>query len=301
MDIDALRSFIAFVDTGSFTRAAKQICRTQSAISMQMKKLEQEANQRLFIKKGRNLSLTTEGQVLVSYARRILALHDDVLTEFATVKNNRPLIIGCPDDYVVSVLPTIIQLIQDKTPNQKFRIHCDNTVKLRIMLDNGEIDLAIITRAPESQEGYLLQPDKAVWVYYGHKELLTRPTLPLILFEEDCKVHSAAVDGLDKINRKYSIVCISPSATAIKAIIKNGTGIGAMVASTVPDDFTIINDPSLPPLAAIDIVLAVTSTPHPHYTATEVAQLSALYRRGIHASNKIKIDKLEKATLNCIF
>ena len=96
MDIDALRSFIAFVDTGSFTRAAKQTFRTQSAISMQMKKLEEETGHSLFIKEGRNLSLTDQGQELVSYARRLIALHDEAIGHFSltqaqkTIKNRMP-------------------------------------------------------------------------------------------------------------------------------------------------------------------------------------------------------------------
>ncbi len=277
MDIDSLRSFIAFVDTGSFTRAAKQTFRSQSAISMQMKKLEQDADKKLFIKKGRNLSLTPEGRTLVGYARRILSLHDEVLGKLAAPKSNRPLIIGCPDDYVESVLPRVLELILTHNPNQTFLLHCENTVKLRTMLDQGDVDLAIFTRAPENEEGYLLRHDKAVWFHNGDDSLLANRVLPLVLFEEDCKIRCAAIDSLEKMNRDYLVVCTSPSATAIKALIKNGMGIGAIIASTLEKEFTIINDAALPSLPAVDIVLAVAPIPHPLFGASEAAQISAKF------------------------
>jgi len=279
MDIDALRSFIAFVDTGSFTRAAKQTFRTQSAISMQMKKLEEETGQTLFEKTGRTLALSQDGQTLVSYARRILALHDEVLGELKEKDTHPPLIIGCPDDYAESILPDIVALLRELHPNQSIRIHCDCSTQLRLLLDKGDIHLAILTRAPEKEEGYLLRHDSGVWVHGGFPELVNNPVLPLILYEADCKFHSTAIDGLEKQNRDYRLICSSSSATAIKSLLRKGMGISAMARSSVNQDLVIAEHPDLPPLPAVDIVLAITPTPHPLFGAAKVAKVCAQYSK----------------------
>jgi len=275
MDIDALRSFIAFVDTGSFTRAAKQTFRTQSAISMQMKRLEEDTGHSLFVKEGRNLGLTEQGQQLVSYARRLVSLHDEALGHFSAHLQHPPLTIGCPDDYAESVLPSIVELIREVLPTQSLHIICECSTQLRLMLDQGKVDLAILTRAPDAEEGYLLKHDTGVWVK-GAKvgELETATPLSLVLYEPDCKFHSAAIDGLEKQGRDYKIMCNSSSATAIKSLLRKGQGISAMALSSVSYGLEIIERSSLPALPSVDIVLAVAPVPHPLFGSHLAASLS---------------------------
>ncbi|MBD5770815.1 LysR family transcriptional regulator [Marinomonas colpomeniae] len=286
MDTDALRSFIAFVDTGSFTRAAKQTFRTQSAISMQMKRLEEETGHALFVKEGRNLGLTEQGQQLVSYARRLVSLHDEALGHFSAHLQHPPLTIGCPDDYAESVLPSIIELIRDALPTQSLRIVCDCSTQLRLMLDQGKVDLAILTRAPDAEEGYLLKHDSGVWVKGAEALLEDKENkqktekvedanpLSLVLYEPDCKFHSAAIDGLEKQGRDYQIMCSSSSATAIKSLLRKGQGISAMALSSVSYGLDIIKESRLPALPSVDIVLAVAPIPHPSFGSHLAARLS---------------------------
>lgn len=274
MDIDALRSFIAYVDTGSFTRAAKQTFRSQSAISMQMKKLEDDTGQPLFTKDGRNVALTERGQELVSYARRILSLHDEALSHFKHTAHHRPLVLGCPDDYAESILPVVTELIREQLPNQAFKILCDCSTQLRLMLDQGKIDLAILTRAPDAEEGYLLKHDRGVWVCGKAVDLIHRTPLPLILYEPDCKFHSSAIDGLEKLERPYTLVASSSSATAIKSLLRQGIGVSAMALSSVPEGFHVVKEPHWPALPAVDIVLSVAPVPHPAFGVHLAAKIS---------------------------
>ncbi|EAR61739.1 LysR family transcriptional regulator [Neptuniibacter caesariensis] len=274
MDIDALRSFIAFVDTGSFTRAAKQTFRTQSAISMQMKKLEEETGHTLFVKEGRNLSLSEQGQQLVSYARRIIALHDEAIGNFSQSHNHPPLVIGCPDDYAESILPLLSNLIREALPEQNLRICCDSSSKLRLMLDAGDVHAAILTRAPEAEEGYLLKHDTGVWVHGGFPELAHLKPVPLVLYEPDCKFHSTAIDGMEKQGLNYRLACSSSSATAIKSLVKQGLGISAMATSSVTEGLEVIDDVELPALPSVDIVLATAPVPHPMFGSALAASLS---------------------------
>lgn len=283
MDIEALRSFIAFVDTGSFTRAAKQTFRTQSAISMQMKKLEEDAGETLFQKNGRYLVLTEQGRLLVSYARRILAMHDEVLGALASHRQHQPIRIGCPDDYAQSILPQFVTLLMKSLPQSSIRIQCDCSTQLRLMLDNGEIDLAILTRSPEKEEGYLLKHDKGVWVHGGFPELIEADELPLVMYEADCKFHSTAIDGLEKQSRRYRLLCATSSATAIKSLLKEGIGISAMARSSVSEGLHKIDEKAqLPALPAVDIVLAVAPIPHPLIGVSMVADLCAKFREINH-------------------
>ena len=277
MDIDALRSFVAFVDTGSFTRAAMQTYRSQSAISMQMKKLEEETGQALFSKSGRNVALTERGQELVSYARRILSLHDEAISHFKHSVQHRPLIVGCPDDYAESVLPDVVALIRQKLPQQTIKVVCDCSTQLRLMMDQGKVDVAILTRAPDAEEGYLLKHDKGVWVHGGQDMNVT--PLPLVLYEPDCKFHSAAIDGMEKQARAYTLMASSSSATAIKSILKRGIGISAMAISSVSAGLTILQDHTLPPLPAVDIVLSVAPVPHPAFGAHLAAIISTTFQQ----------------------
>lgn len=278
MDIDALRTFIAFVDTGSFTRAARQVCRTQSAISMQMKKLEEDAGDSLFAREGRNLVLTAKGRLMASYARRIINLHDKALSELSCQDTAAPLVLGCPDDYAESVLPELISMLRAIQPGLTFVLRCDTSGALRRMLDAGELHLAVLTRAPEGEEGYLLKNDQGVWVHGGYPQLVHAPVLPLVLFDRDCKFHSSAIDGLEKQGRAYEIVATSYSATAIKGMLRQGVGISVLATASLTPDLTVLDAPELPPLAAADLVMALGAEPHPQVGAVRVAQLSKAWQ-----------------------
>jgi len=279
LDIEALRSFIAFVDTGSFTRAAKQTFRTQGAISMQMKKLEEEAGQQLFEKKGSNLQLTEHGRTLTSYARRILAMHDEALSQLVSTTPHPPLRIGCPDDYAQSVLPVVIEQLRALQPALNYVVRCDCSTELRRWLDSGQIDVAILTRSGERDEGYLLHHDRGVWVHGGFPELFDAPELPLVLYEADCKFHSTAIDGLEKSQRPHRLLCATSSATTICALLRKGLGISAMARSSMGAGLVEFNgDTGLPALPAADIVLQLAPTPHPLLNAAGALELSESVR-----------------------
>lgn len=284
MDIEALRSFVAFVETGSFTQAARQTFRTQSAISMQMKKLESDTGQVLFQKQGRNLRLTDQGRLLSSYARRILAMHDEALGELGSGSAHSPLRIGCPDDYAESVLPQLVVLLRKLLPQLSLRVHSDCSTELRRMLESGLIDMAILTRAPGQEEGYLLCHDSGVWVHGGYPELLERPALPLVLYEADCKFHSSAIDGMEKLQRPYELICATSSATTIKALLKKGVGISAMARSTMSKGivpvFAEVSPAKieLPALPSVDIVLQLSTSPHPLLGASMAVKLCQMFQ-----------------------
>ncbi|EGR2797978.1 LysR family transcriptional regulator [Vibrio navarrensis] len=261
MDIEALRSFLAFVETGSFTRAAKQISRTQSAFSAQMRKLEEEIGASLFIKEGRYLVLSDAGVRLTTHARNLVTQHDESLSQLQHFQDKRPLRLGCPEDYNQTVLPTLVAKLQQLQPTCSIQIYSLPSVDLRRQLDAGELDCAILTRAPDSEEGYWLTSDQGVWIASPHYQADLHTPLTLALFQTDCKYHAAAIDGLTKRGIAFHLLACCNTASAQRALVEQGLAIGAMGRLSAGNKVQILAD--MPPLPKVDIVLAVAAKPHP--------------------------------------
>jgi DNA-binding transcriptional LysR family regulator len=155
IDSELLRTFVAIADHGGFTRAAEMVNRTQSAVSMQMKRLEEDVVQRpLFIRDGRQFSLTAEGQLLLGYARRILKLHSEVMSSMRAPHMVGTVRIGTPDDYVMRFMPGILSRFAQAYPLVQVELHCEPSFQL---LQRQDLDLTIVTREPGTEIGQLLR------------------------------------------------------------------------------------------------------------------------------------------------
>lgn len=281
MDIEALRSFMAFVETGSFTRAAKQTHKIQSAVSMQMKKLEQELHKPLFDKHGRHLVLSVDGQRLALYAKQVLQLHDETVSALKSAAIETEFHLGCPDDYANSVLPRLVRLLRQSIANVNLHITCASSQKLRLMLDSGQLDAAIVTRLPESDEGYLLHLDAGVWVAAPGSQLPDQDLLPLVLFQKDCKFRAAAIDGLMKQGRRFEIVASSASASVLQGLVSQDMAVTAMARSSVIAPLTVIDSASLPALPVVALALVISSRPHSPLNADMAKHIAALYQENM--------------------
>jgi len=273
MDIESLKSFLAFVETGSFTRAAKQINRTQSAFSAQMRKLEQELNVSLFEKEGRNLVLSEAGLALRSHAEKLVGIHNEAIHQVKRYQDKHPFRLGCPEDYNDKILPIVIQTIQQAKPTCSIQVFSEPSVTLRAWLDEGKLDAAIVTRAPDSEEGYWLASDQGVWVTskkhaIGHQQ----KTLPIALYQTDCKYHAAAIDGLTKRGTEYQLLACCNTSSALRAIIKQGLAVGAMGAISTCEELEELTD--MPPLPSVDIVLLTGANGHPLLDKSCIEQLT---------------------------
>lgn len=160
IDTELLRTFVAIAEHGGFTRAAEAVNRTQSAVSMQMKRLEEDVLQRsLFERDGRQTRLTAEGQVLLGYARRILKLHGEVFNTLRRPHMVGSVRIGTPDDYVMRFLPAILSRFAEAYPLVQVEVHCDTSLNL---LARNDLDLSIVTREPGTEIGQLLRQEPFV-------------------------------------------------------------------------------------------------------------------------------------------
>ena len=264
MDSDLLRSFVSFAECGSFNRAADRVGRTPSAFSMQMKRLEETLDQKLFTREGRNVVLTNEGITFVGYARRILSLQEEARESIRGETVSRPIRIGCPDDYAEKILPVVLRAISEIHPGAQFFISVNPTIILRRMVDQGELDLSIISRSEKGEEGYFLHLETGVWVTSPHHQQHLENPLRLVLPAEDCKFHAWAIDAISKSDRPFKLVATTRQAASLLHLVRDGLGVAALAAISVSDGLQILDhQDGFPPLPAVGIALLINEAAHP--------------------------------------
>src|SRR6476660_7462003 len=164
LDIDQLRTFIAISETGSFTKAAEVVNKTQSAVSMQMKRLEERLERPIFSRDGRASKLTEDGQRLLDYARRIVKLNVETLAAFSDAELSGRVRMGVPDDYADRYLPEIMARFSRGYPEVELSVICEPSVGLLERIDANEIDLAIVTNHKKPNTSATLRRDPRPWV-----------------------------------------------------------------------------------------------------------------------------------------
>jgi DNA-binding transcriptional LysR family regulator len=266
IDSELLRTFVAIADHGGFTRAAEMVNRTQSAVSMQMKRLEEDVLQRpLFQRDGRQVSLTAEGQVLLGYARRILKLHGEVMTTLREPHMVGAVRIGTPDDYLMRFMPGILSRFAQAYPLVQVELHCEPSSGL---LQRQDLDLTIVTREPGNEIGQLLRQERIVWAEAQGFSPHEQEPLPLAMFNSQCFCRSWACNALDSIEREYRIAYTSPSLSAIMAVVSAGLAVTAQLQSLITPDQRIIGEAEgLPAMPSASIVLL--RNPHTQSPVTE--------------------------------
>ncbi|MFJ7885309.1 LysR substrate-binding domain-containing protein [Pseudomonas sp. NPDC096917] len=254
IDTDLLRTFAAIADHGGFTRAAEVVNRTQSAVSMQMKRLEEDVLQcALFKREGRSVSLTPEGVLLLGYARRILKLHSEVFSTLRKPHMVGTVRIGSPDDYVMRFLPGVLMRFAQDYPLIDVEVHCEPSAQL---LQRNDLDLTIVTRQPGNEMGQLLRHERFVWMvaqgFSPHEQM----PLPLAMFNTDCFCRTWACNALDIQQREYRVAYTSASLAAINAVVSTGLAVTAQLESLLTPDLRIIGEAeNLPTLPSASIVL----------------------------------------------
>ena len=258
LDPELLRTFVAFADTGSFTRAARLVDRTQSAVSMQMKRLEEIVGRPLFDREGRQLTLSHDGHQLVGYARRMLMLHDEALSRFASPAVSGTVRVGTPDDYAASVLPLILSRFAEAYPLVHLEVLCDTTERLTGLLENGELDMAIVTCAPSRERGTVLRREPIVWATSRQHSAHEREPLPLALFFPDCQFHTHALEVMQAEGRPHRIAYSSHSLAAIEAAVLAGLAVTAIARSALSDGMRELKvEEGFPSMPWISIALCV--------------------------------------------
>lgn len=256
LDPDLLRTFVTIVEDGNFRRAAEKVGRTQSAVSMQVQRLEEACGHRLFSRDRPAARLTPKGEALLGYARRLLSLQAEALADLSGTLAQGKVRFGMPDDYATGLLPRILTRFADDHPRIEVEITCATSPQLHDMLTANELDLAIITRTPGRPAGQRVFEEPLVWVTSRLKPVGDVSPVPVAFFQPDCMARKCATDALTEIGRPFRIAYSSPNLAALLAIVDAGLAVAAMPAGSVPKSCkTLGARDGFPPLPGLQLGL----------------------------------------------
>jgi DNA-binding transcriptional LysR family regulator len=234
LESDLMRSFLAVADHGSVTAAAERLFRTQGAVSLQIRRLEDNLGQPLFIRQARGVELTPRGEQLVPYARRVVAL----LEEAAVALREKPLVgpvrVGIPDEYSGSVLPRALAAFDERHEGLQVSVRCDHSDGQMRALEADEIDLAVIYDWSHAQDGEILCIDPTVWVTsIAHSQHLRRPVPVGLYFRSDwCR--DFAEQSLNRLSIDWRPAWTCDLAAGFRVAVTNGLAIAPLSRSTIP-------------------------------------------------------------------
>lgn len=250
LDIDQLRTFIAITETGSFTRAADVVFKTQSAVSMQMKRLEERIGKPIFERDGRASKLTEDGARLLDYARRIVKLNMEAVTAFSVAELTGRVRLGVPDDYADRYLPEILARFARSNPRAEVTVICEPSPMLVERIAGNEVDIAIITHSLSKGPAEIFRHEQLLWVASSRATVHTEDPLPLAVGRPSCDWRRAACEGLDAIGRPYRILYSSWNAAAVGAAVMAGLATAVLPESALRPGMRVLTSaegfPSLP-------------------------------------------------------
>ena len=254
LELDILRTFVAIADTGNFTTAAEAVLRTPSAVSMQIKKLEEQLNVTLFLRDARSVTLTESGEVLLPYARRMLALSNEAVGRFRMPEMKGVVRLGAPDDIGERFMPTILRRFAELYP----LIMVDTSGALRRRLAEQRLDLTLVNCAPGQvvHEGEVIHQEQLVWAGAKCGTAHLRDPLPVSIWEDGCCWRADALARLDKDKRPYRIAYLSAHTMAQRAAVIADLAVAPLPRSYLTDDMTALGAKhGLPELGSFEVRL----------------------------------------------
>ena len=254
-DLDVLRTFVTGVEYNSFAKAADRLGRSTSAVSAQLKKLEEQVGTPLLVKSGRGLMLTPMGESLLSHARRLLELNDSIFQTLHENQTAATVRIGLQEDFGEHFLSDILRQFVAVYPRVHLEVRIARNAELLALVDSGGLDLALAwDTGHTSPNATRLGETQMHWI--GARNMSANSPLPLILFDAPCVLRSAAIEALDEANIAWRIALTSPSVAGIWAAVAAGLGLTLRTRIGLPEYLAII--PDLPAVPTLGYVLHVT-------------------------------------------
>jgi DNA-binding transcriptional LysR family regulator len=234
LDSDLMRSFLAVADSGSVTAAAERLFRTQSAVSLQVKRLEESLGQPLFERQARGVVLTPRGEQLVPYARRVVTLLDEAAIALREKPLVGPVRVGIPDEYSGTILPRALAAFDERHEGVQVTVRCDHSQAQMRALEADELDLAVIYDWSYTEGGEVLCIDPTVWVTsIAHAQHLRRPLPVGVYFRSDwCKDFAEA--SLNRQGFDWRTAWQCDLAAGFRVAVTNGLAIAPLSRSTIP-------------------------------------------------------------------
>lgn len=226
IDTDILRSFVTIYESGSFSHAADRLGRTQSTISQQIKKLEDILEKTVFLRNNRSVSLTTEGEILLPYARKMIAMNDEMLGRIAMPDIQGSIRLGAPEAFTANHLTDVLVKFSQSHPSVALEIYCDLSSHLLDDFTKGDFDIILVKRDTKSKiYGNKVWREQLLWVGQEKKSYNMGDTIPLILSPTPCAYRQKMMHALDKKNIMWSTIFTSSSMSTRIAAARAGLGI----------------------------------------------------------------------------
>jgi len=257
LDIDLLRAFVAIADLGSFTRAGDRLGRTQSTISLQIRRLEDAVGRSLFQRSAKAVRLTDDGQKLLGNARRMLHLNDQVIAELTEPDVRGVVRLGVPEDFATVHLPRVLARFSAAHPLVDLEVTCDLTLNLLERFNSSGFDLVLVKREPTATlEGVRVWREPLVWVARDSVAADGMDTIPLVVSPEPCVYRKRATEALKVAGRDWRIAYVSTSLAGSQAAVQAGLGISVLPLEMIPAGLTMVGtEAGLPRLPDTEIAL----------------------------------------------
>lgn len=258
LDPVLLRSLVAVVDTGSFTRAAESIHLTQSTISQQIRKLEAQLGCDLLTRKKRHTTATLEGEQVVTYARRILAMMEDAITQTAINAEQRPIRLGVPEDFATHELMPTLTRFAKAFPNVRLEVKSGMCSDIWTQFQNQDVDIALIKHRLGSAQGIASWSEPLVWIDSQQDNNLDQDTVPLVGLPSTGLYRSEMAHTFDSLGKKWRMAYITTSLSGVGCAVEAGLGISLLPKRLVTDKHRILGkEQGLPDVAPLELLLHV--------------------------------------------
>src|SRR5262247_1330588 len=265
LDLDLLRSFVSVVDTGCFTRAGERVNRTQSTVSQQIKRLEDSLGYPLLNRNGMQATPTEQGERLVSYARRLLALAQEARDVVARPDSEGVVRLGIPEDFAAYRLTELLSDFARSRPGLRLDVRCGLSANSRRALERGELDLGLFKRDLGEGGGVAAWPERLHWITSRRYPIdFRREPLPLAVFEQGCLYRNRAIHALEAAGRAWYVAYTSPNLVGIQAAVSAGLGVSILPeVAILPDHRRLGAEDGFPAITNTEVALVTAPEASP--------------------------------------
>ena len=241
LDLELLKSFVSVVDSGGFTRAGERVHRTQSTVSQQIRRLEEDVGQVLLNRNGKDVTPTEVGERLLSYARRLLSLAEEARDVVGRPGNDGAVKLGIPEDFAAYRLAKLLAAFSRSHSNLRLDVRADQSAYLKRDLERGDLDLALLKRDATEKGGIAFWPERVHWVTSKSHPRDTRAgSVPLIGFPAGCLYRARAIHALESAGRAWHMAYTSSSLAGIQAAVAAGMGLSILSEMAIQADHRVL-------------------------------------------------------------
>jgi DNA-binding transcriptional LysR family regulator len=284
LDIDLLRGFAMIAELGSFTKAAERLSRTQSTVSLQVKRLEESLGTTLLRRNAHGVRLTAEGELLLPHAREMLRINDEVVARVQEPEVAGVVRLGTPEDFATTHLPGVLAQFAHTYPGVRLEVTCDLTLNLLDRFHAGQFDVVLLKREPQgATPGIRVWREPLVWAAVDPGVLPREGELPLVVSPHPCVYRKRALKALTEAGRGARVIYTSTSLAGTQAAVRAGLGMTVLPKEMVPEGLQVLGEPEgLPELMDTEIALCTA----PGDLGTAGARLAEYIVRALEAGGR---------------